>query len=261
MKRKHGIAMTAVGMAAVLGLSACGSDSKDDKDDKKPTKAADSAPAKDTASGNGVEKLSGKEISDKAKTELKNAGSLRFKATGSKNGEQMNIDLAMDKQGNCAGTIATPTSGSAEVIKLGDKVWLKADEKMWTSKANPQAAELLKGRYVSGPTSDPKLSGMTKACNLAAMQAQMGQDDSGTETIAKGPLTMVDGQPTVPISAKGTTISVATTGRPYPLKIEDTKDKSIVTLTDWNKPVPAKAPPADQTIDITKLQKSGQQGL
>ncbi|MBZ4323605.1 hypothetical protein [Streptomyces huiliensis] len=260
MKRKHGIAMTAVGMAAVLGLSACGSEGKG-SDDKKPTKAADSAPAKDTAAGNGVEKLSGKEINDKAKTELRNAGSLRFKMTSSKNGEQMKIDLALDRQGNCAGTVATPTTGSAEVIKLGDKVWLKADEKLWASKGNPQAAELFKGRYVSGPTSDPSLSGMTKGCNLAAMQAQMGQDDGGTETITKGAVTTVDGQQAIPISAKGTTISVATTGKPYPLKIEDTKDGNVTTLTDWDKPVTAKAPPADQTIDITKLKQSQKQGL
>ncbi|MFI0740760.1 hypothetical protein ACH4PU_22110 [Streptomyces sp. NPDC021100] len=264
MKRKHGIAMTAVGMAAVLGLSACGSDSKDDKGDKgdkKPASAAGSAPAKDAPSGNGVEKLSGKEISDKAKSELRSATSLRFKMSGTEGGERMDVDLALDKQGNCAGTVKTADTGTIELIKLGDRVWMKADEKLWRTKANPQAAELFKGRYVTGPTSEPSLSSMTKGCELTALQTKVGQDDDGSVTITKGAPTTVDGQQAVPISAKGTTISVATTGRPYPLRIEDSKDKSAVTLTDWNKPVPAKAPPADQTIDITKLKQSKQQGL
>ncbi|MGK5641194.1 hypothetical protein ACSNOK_23195 [Streptomyces sp. URMC 126] len=261
MKRKHGIAMAAACVAAVMGLSACGSEDGKKSDDKKPAKAADSAPAQDTASGNGVEKLPGKEISDKAKKELQNATSLRFKMSQTEDGERMDIDLALDKQGNCAGTVKTPSTGTIEVLRLGDRVWMKADEKLWMSKGNPQAAELFKGRYVTGPTSEPNLSRMTKGCDLTALQAKVGQDDDDQETVVKGAPTTVDGQPVVPISAKDTTISVATTGRPYPLKIENTKEQSAVTLTDWNKPVPAKAPPADQTIDVTKLKKPQQQGL
>ncbi|WP_171168828.1 hypothetical protein [Streptomyces sp. I05A-00742] len=256
MNRKHGIVMTAVGMAAVMGLSACGSSEKK-SDDKKPEK---SASAKNEAQGGGgLEKLSGKEISEKAKQELRNATSLRFKMKGAKGPDAMDIDLAVDNKGNCAGTVTSPTTGSAEVIKLGDRVWMKADEKLWKSQANPQVAELLKGRYITGPTSDPKLKGMTSACDLAAMQAKVGDEKESGE-IKKGAATTLDGQPVVPISSDGTTISVAAAGRPYPLKIDDSKDGSVVRLTDWNKPVSAKAPPAGQTIDITKLQKS-QQGL
>lgn len=256
MARKYGIVVAAAGLAAVVGLTGCGKGGDGDgkPDGKKSDKAASSAPA---AAGGGLEKLSGKEISDRAKKELQSATALRFKVTGTKGTESMSVDLAMDKQGNCVGTVGTGTEGTAEVIKIGDQVWMKADEKLWKAKAGPQAAELLKGRYIHGPAADPKLKGMTTGCDLAMLQAKMSSGSNPDKDIKKGAPGSVDGQPVVPISADGTTISVASTGSPYPLKIDNSKDGSVVRLTDWNKPVQAKAPPADQTIDIEKLKKPG----
>ncbi|MBH1937328.1 hypothetical protein I5Q34_24165 [Streptomyces sp. AV19] len=254
MARKYGIVVAAAGLAAVVGLTGCGKggDGDEKSDDKKSDKAASSAPA---PAGGGLEKLSGKEISDRAKKELQSATALRFKMTGTKGAESMSVDLAMDKQGNCVGTVGTGTEGTAEVIKIGDQVWMKADEKLWKAKAGPQAAELLKGRYIHGPASDPKLKGMTTGCDLAVLQAKVGSGGDSGKEVTKGAATTVDGQPVVPISADGTTISVASTGRPYPLKIDKSTDGSSVRLTDWNKPVQPKTPPADQTIDIDKLKK------
>ncbi|GAA0398614.1 hypothetical protein [Streptomyces luteireticuli] len=257
MARKYGIVVAAAGLAAVVGLTGCGKGGDGDKksDDKKSDKAAASSPA--APAGGGLEKLSGKEISDRAKKELQSATSLRFKVTGTKGGEAMTVDLAMDKQGNCVGTVGSGSQGAAEVIKVGDQVWMKADEKLWKAQAGPQAAELLKGRYIHGPASDPKLKGMTTACDLAVLQAKIGSGGDSGKEITKGAPGSVDGQPVVPISAEGTTISVASTGSPYPLKIDNSKDGSTVRLTDWNKPVQTKTPPADQTIDVEKLKKPG----
>jgi hypothetical protein len=66
----------------------------------------------------------------------------------------------------------------------------------------------------------------------------------------------VNGQPAISVTstrpAGGGTLYVATTGEPFPLKLEGSKsNEGSVTFDRWNEPVELKPPP--NPVDFSKL--------
>ncbi|MFI9723484.1 hypothetical protein ACIHFE_28165 [Streptomyces sp. NPDC052396] len=237
-------------MAAVVGLSACGGKKSDSKDSASSSSSATTAqPQSELA------KLSGNEISEKSKQALTSVTSMHMKID--RPGGSGNLDLTLDRQGNCVGTVFKG-GGTMEIIKIGNKVWIKGDEAFINRRGgHSERAKLFQGRYIYGTTDDDQVRKTGSACDLAALQAKMaGERDK--EEVTKGAPTTVNGQPVIPItSSKKTVIDVAATGKPYPLQVTKA-DQSKMTLSDFDKPVQPKEPPADQTVDIAKLKE--QQG-
>ncbi|MFI6939378.1 hypothetical protein ACIBI4_08915 [Streptomyces sp. NPDC050418] len=222
-------------------------------------------------SGGGIADKSAKEISDAAQQALLDAKSLKMQldsggaATG---GGPESFELAVDQDGNCAGTFEMGAGkGSFDILKRGDKVWIKADKDFWKTMGGPQGgaiATLLGDRYLVGDANDPQMSELSSSCNLKELQKEM-ESDNDSDNVKKGGTSSVDGQETITIEAtedgEKSTIDVATEGEPYPLKIvsnEDGKEQTVL-LSDYDKPVPSDTPPASETVDIKELQKQQQQ--
>ncbi|MER7173475.1 hypothetical protein [Streptomyces mesophilus] len=212
---------------------------------------------------------SAKEISDAAQQALLDAKSLRMSMDSggsSSGGEPQSFDLAVDQQGNCAGTFKMPEGkGSFDILKRGEKVWIKADAAFWKAMGGPNgdaAAEMLKDKHLMGDTKDPQLSQLSSSCNLKALQKEMG-GEGDTGKLKKGGTSTIDGQEAIALeetdAGEKSTIHVATEGEPYPLKIvsqEDGKEQTV-SFSDYDEPVPSETPPADQTVDVKELQKQG----
>ncbi|WP_186319199.1 hypothetical protein [Streptomyces sp. SAJ15] len=250
--------------ALALAITGCGSD-KSDKGGKsdKDGSILGTKPDKGSDAGSELAKLSAKEISKKAETELESAKSLRMKMDLTSAGTRQKMDLALDGSGNCAGSMEMGTEGSFELIKLSDKVWMKPDETFWKTQAGSDgaaAAELFKGKWVHGSTSDEMFKDMTDVCDLAGFQQSLDTDDSD-DKMTKGTLVTVDGNKVIPVNGKSSdgdpmTLYVAAEGKPYPLKIvQKGTESGSIELTDWDKPVPTTTPPADQVVDMAKLQE------
>lgn len=239
MRTKYGVLVAVSCAAAMIGLSACGSD--DSKD--------------------GIESKSASEISEKASAELTGAKSMRISMD--QGADEMQMDLALDVDGNCSGTIAIGDQGSVVLTKLGDKVWMKPDDAFWKAKGGAngeQMAKLFKGRYIYGTSKDDMLKSMADTCDLKAMQKSIGEDDDDdAKELTKGDKATVDGQPTITIENKKEKekVYVATKGKPYPLKIvsTDKDDGGTIELKDFDKPVPRKTPSVSESIDVAKLQE------
>ncbi|MFD9909580.1 hypothetical protein [Streptomyces sp. NPDC059063] len=256
MSRTRVRAATAACAAAALALlvPACSSD--DDKKDKGKDGTAD---------------LSAQEISDKAKRELLDAKSVHLKLTDKgtdvEKDDPATMDFRLDRDGNCTGTLAFGAGGgSAELVKQGDKVWMKPDEAFWKNQVpggdGAAAAELFKGRYVHGSTKDPMLKGLAEVCDLKGLQKTVGEDsDDDTEKLKKGAVTTVDGTKAVPLTStedgKEKVLYVASEGKPYLIRATEKGDgeDQTTTLSDYDKPVPTKTPSADESVDISKLQE------
>ncbi|MFE6776077.1 hypothetical protein [Streptomyces sp. NPDC057702] len=265
MTRKYGVLTATACVVAVLGLTGCGSESKGDKD------KADAGATVPKASQEPTSELSGltaQQISDKAKNALLGATSLRMKMNQGVGAESMKIDMALDKQGNCNGTIGDGGGASSELIKSGTKVWMKPNQQFWTQpdvageKDGAAAAELFKDRYIHGTTDDEMLKANADMCNLAAMQTAMESDGKTKDQLTKGTLTKLGDQLVIPLTGPGEdggqeTMYVAATGTPYPLKIviKGGSEPGTVELSDYDKPVSTTPPPANEVIDIAKLEQ------
>ncbi len=257
MTRKYGVLGATACVVAVLGLTGCGNDSdSDSKSDK-----ASQEPKNELAN------LSAQQISDKAKEALLGATSLRMKMDQDTGTESLKINLALDKKGNCNGTIGDGQGASSELIKADTKVWMKPNATFWTQpdvggKEGEAAAELFKGRYIHGTTDDEMLKANADMCNLAAMQASIKADSETKDKLTKDEPTKLATQLVVPLTSPSDdggkqTMYVAATGTPYPLKINVVggKEPGTVELSDYEKPVDTTPPPASEGIDIAKFEE------
>ncbi|CAM5522599.1 hypothetical protein SGLAM104S_07053 [Streptomyces glaucescens] len=118
------------------------------------------------------------ELAERAKHFLLDAESVRLtmtdriaEAEGTVT-EPSAMDLALDRDGNCVGTIETGGEGGGrvEIVKRGEEV-LKPDAAFWKAHVpggeGDAVAGLLKDRYLHGTTDESALEGMAGVCDLA----------------------------------------------------------------------------------------------
>jgi hypothetical protein len=215
--------------------------------------------------------LTAQELSDKAKESLRKAKSVHLKLTDdsadarTSTTEPTSMDLALDQDGNCAGSMEMGSDGgSVEIVKRGEEVWMKPDAAFWKTQVpggqGEEIAKLFKDRYIHGSTSDAMLKGMADTCDLGSFQEEVTGDEEAERTLKKGDETKVDGTKTVPLTYKedGTTTTLyVTTNSPHRLvKATETggDEDMTLTFTDYDKPVPSKTPSADDSVEVSKLQ-------
>ncbi|RLU90447.1 hypothetical protein CTZ27_21205 [Streptomyces griseocarneus] len=252
--------------AALIGVSACGSDNggkNDAKSDATPSATASAKPS-EAPKKSELDGLSAEEISRKAQSALGAAKTLHLKQTESKDGKTLSMDLFSDTKGNCDATVAKADEGSNAIVKRDNKVWMKPDttlmEKKFGAKA-PVAKGVLKDRWIGGSDNDPMLKTPAKVCGLLpTIQSRTLASDSTKDKLAKEAPTTVEGVAVIPL--KGTNekggqeeIDVASEGTPYPVKIVEIKDGKTITslISDYDKPLPATTPSAAETVDAVEF--------
>ncbi|MFD6418267.1 hypothetical protein [Streptomyces sp. NPDC060194] len=236
---------TALCASAVLGLSACGGSGDE---------AAD--PFKD---------LTPKQISERAEKATKAADSLKVKGTTTEDGEKTDLTFAVSKAGDCEGTIGSK-GAQGSVVSVDGSMYIKGDEAFWKAENEQQGGdaaesdamiEMLKGRWMKVPNEQGSKEGMAGACDLDDILKDT--DKGGSGKITRGEDTEVDGEPVATLVKKDgeetSTAYVAKEGKPYLLKVvvKGGDEPGEMTLSDYDKPLEVKAPPADETVDLQKL--------
>ncbi|MGW7369888.1 hypothetical protein ACWGI8_42305 [Streptomyces sp. NPDC054841] len=212
-----------------------------------------------------IESLTGRQIADKARSALLNASSVHIMSEGDlrEPGSPNKLDLTLDREGNCAGSVSMGSEGSVKIIKRGETVWLKPDAAFWKSQVpgvGETAEELFGDKYLHGTTDDALLHALTDVCDLDEfLDSLSGAPDSGV-AFTKGKKTEIDGTDVIPVTGQraGRTITmyVATEGTPYPVRLNVTSAgaaKASVDFSDYDKPVPTATPPAADTVDLSTL--------
>lgn len=186
----------------------------------------------------------------------------RSAAATSNNRLPASMSLALDRDGNCAGTLTMGgNGGTVEIIRRGSEVWAKSDETFWKAelpgRRGIDAATSLAGRYLHGSTSDKLLGGIAHTCDLEALQktATVTAPPSVTEGLARA----MDRTRVVPLSftvdgLKSTLYVTTDMPRRLYRATQTGQDTDLtLTFTDYDKPVPAAIPSANETVDIAKV--------
>lgn len=271
-RRAHRTTLTALLLAAgaTACLTGCGSgqDGGDKASGSTAAPASASASASSTSASASDEPfagLTGAEISERALKATTGARSLRMAGSvpDEESGGTLKIDIALDRRGDCAGTMSMDGQGEAELIKTGDTLYLKYDERFLRaqSKGEPQAdtealVSLLAGRWTSMSAAGADAKEMAGFCDLDQLLEDAG--GSGDDTPAKvtrGRTTTVDGRPALTLyetdGAERSTVYVATEGKPYLLRFESGSEREpgALTFTGYDEPVPAESP-AGEVLDL-----------
>ncbi|MFB6842589.1 hypothetical protein, partial [Streptomyces sp. NPDC056361] len=227
-----------------------------------PPRAAAVAPSPDPFTG-----LTADEIADRAVTATQSATSLRMTGRVSTDGQPVDIDFAVNDHDECTGLMKIK-GGTAELRKIDDITYMKGDEAFWrasmTSQGMPEAQidatiELLKGRWLKIGPGQAGSDDLGSVCDLKSLLADLGEDKDERSGMTRGPDGEVDGTPVATLvkrtGAETTTVSVAREGKPYILKMVKAggDEPGAMVLSDYDKPVVVKVPPADETVDLTKL--------
>lgn len=215
---------------------------------------------------------SARELADQAKKNLLDTESVRLrltdrgKGTSTSRTQPTSMDLSLDRDGNCTGTMRMGSGGgSVEIVKRGDEVWMKPDTAFWKAQVpggqGEAIAELFKNRYIHGSTSDAMLGGMADTCDLTSFQKDITADSSDTARLTKGEETEIDGTDVIPLrgTSEGKRAVLYVTSDPPHRMVRATQkgDGTDVTLSfsDYGRPVPSKTPSADESVDVGKLQE------
>ncbi|WP_306327909.1 hypothetical protein [Streptomyces venezuelae] len=223
------------------------------------------APSPDPFSG-----LDADEIGDRAVTATQSATSLRMTGRVVTEGQPLDIDFAVNDRDECTGVMKIK-GGRAELRRTDDVTYMRGDEAFWrasmSSQGMPEAQidatiELIKGRWLKigeGQAGSADLSGV---CDLKGLLDDLGKDEEERRGLTRGPDAEVDGTPVATLVKKKdggetTTVSVSQEGKPYILKMVKAggDEPGALVLSDYDKPVRVVVPPADQTVDLSKLDR------
>ncbi|MFD7457608.1 MULTISPECIES: hypothetical protein [unclassified Streptomyces] len=245
--RRTALAALCLAAATTVGLTGClpGEDKADDK-------------PKGPFAG-----LTGGEIADRAVKATTEASSLRLTGDipADESGSAMTFDMALNKKGECAGTLGTG-GGKADLIRTGDTIYVRYDEAFLRADSEGQpkeetdaAVDLLAGKWTKMAAEGADAEDIASFCDLDEVLG--GAEDVNSDA-ARGKTTTVDGTPAIVLHEKDGKdrykLYVATEGKPYLLRVDDTNagDRTTLTLSDFGKPVPAKKP-SGEILDLDEL--------
>ncbi|MET7712088.1 hypothetical protein [Streptomyces sp. NPDC005407] len=210
--------------------------------------------------------LTADQIAERAVSATQAARSMRMAGQVTSEGERASVDLAVDNKGACTGRLGFG-GGSAELRQVSKVLYMKGNEKFWRASLSESSSagtdgegvvELVKDRWIKMPAGSAKAMG--GVCDLKAMLAERDKDMSERQGMTKGPDAEVNSVPTTTLVKKqpgGETITmyVAKKGEPYLIRVVRVggDGPGTMTFSDYNKPVKAVAPPADQVVDLEKL--------
>lgn len=274
--RRGRLAALCLTAAATVTLTACGGD-KDGSAlwdvTKKPTGSETGSDA-GTNTASGSEKrddkpegpfpgMSGPDIVDKSVAATTGARSLTLKGSAPDGeGGVINMDIALNTRGQCAGSMSMEGQGSLDLIMNRTTVYMRPDAEFirTQSKGRPApetnaAVQTMADRWSKTSATSPDAKDMASFCDLDTILAEFKDVNSAAR---RGAETTLDGTPALALhETEGRdryTIYVATEGKPYLLKVvNETKKRSeALTFTGYDKPVKTAAPSGD-VLDLDKL--------
>lgn len=243
--------LAAVAATALLA-AACGGDAQ-------PAAGASGAAATSIASspsaaaptGSGVADLPADQILARAKTALKDAGSVRIAGAGGSGANRLELDIRYAGT-SAQGTIST-SGQPVEVRRIGSVAYIKGSQKFLETQLPGAGATLLAGKWLRTPVTDQRFGPLTQLFDLATAADGVLTPDG---TVTKGERGTVAGQDAVALhtGAGAGALWIATTGQPYPLRIDEGgADAGKIAFTEYGAKVAVVPPPADQVVDVSKL--------
>lgn len=245
---RNGAALTAVGALVASALVGCGGGTT--------TTSSPAAPTTSTAAkSSSLTGLTGDQVLVRARAAAQSAKSVRVRGDISQQGQSITIDLTLS--GVAKGTAAIDQNGGhIDLVRIGNDVYFKADEKTLTrtvAQGDAKIVKLIAGRYVKAAITSPGFKDFAGLLNLVEFVKGVMSPDGAVRRVAGKP---VDGVPTVGLkdeAKNGGFLYVSDRGAPYPLRLEPSAGAGGITMSDWDADVAISAPAAADVIDVSEL--------
>lgn len=201
------------------------------------------------ASNNGIAGKSPQAIVAAAKNATRDAKSVHASGSVVARGAPITLDLNLAAGKGASGRLSE-RGLSFQMIVVKQTVYIKGSDSFWRQFGGNAAAQLFHGKWLRGPATGE----LASLAALADLQNLFKDLVSNHGRLTKGATSTVNGQKVVAVKdmTSGETLYVATTGKPYPIKIAKTGAPGAeVTFDRYNQPVSLSAPA--NSIDVSKL--------
>ena len=218
------------------GVAACNDSGKSAASNASPSSTAQSA-------GKGTAAKSGPEILAAARNALAHARSVHMKGTFADKSGPVSMDLRMG-QGTCSGSLKAPfdgkTTARAYLRCVDGKIYIRSPQ-MIRAVGGAAAAQVIGDRWFfssKGDVSKPFEQFVDPAKFAEIFTAEGDVPKAGTKT--------VNGVPVIGLKDSEAVLYVATTGEPYPIRLEPTGASATggehLDFLDYNAPLKVVAP-------------------
>ncbi|MFE1316607.1 hypothetical protein [Kitasatospora phosalacinea] len=249
MRTPRPLAAVALSTLALCALTACGPDEAP-KDAAAPPASPSASPS---PSAPALADLSAAEIAEKSRTAGGKLSSVTMTISVPHHPEgPFSGTFTEDGSGNCTGTYTFEGKGSTEIVRVGGKAWTKPSAAYLAATAPGIPAEAIGKWFVD----ENKPTGMASFCDLGVqLEKRVGLNTDGApnSSLRKGDAEQVDGAPAVVLTmtdedGNPVRYDIAAEGEPRLLATETGSGDMVVRLGDFDKPVQAAAPAADQVF-------------
>ena len=229
------VVVLAVTLLAASGLSGCSDGSADD-----PESFSDGTAL---------------EIRDAVVSDMEKLSSVRMAGTATIEGQPVTLDVQMDTDGNCVGSIVLK-GGRAELINTPTESYLRGNGPFWrhTSQTPAQGEAMLREVGSKWVRMGAGAGDFSSFCDLDQFVSGIGAE---SEAVDKGDFGQVDGRGAVSLTKPGSvggtdTVWVAADGPHYILKIETVggDEPGSFTLTEHDQPVDVHIPEKSEVVDL-----------
>jgi hypothetical protein len=178
---------------------------------------------------------------------VKEAKGVHMSGTFVSSGKRITLTLDLG-QASGKGTMAQGDA-RADVVRVGDVSYIRANSAFWKLFAGQRAAVLLHDRWLSGSTSKPPLNAFAQFLSIDSLLKEAFTGTASHKLKKLGTRTY-KGQEVIAISdpADHATLLVSATGKPYPVAATG---RATIAFSDWDKDVSVTAPKG--ATDITGL--------
>lgn len=227
----------ALAVSAVLALSACGGDDGE-------------------AKAEAYKKTSVEQVRKDAEKAMTGLESVRVDGTMSSQGQDISLDVALAKDGTCAGSMDVGEAGSFDVVVADEKGFVKADEKFWSTSLGPKggaAAKKIGDKWVAA---NGGLEQLLSFCSFEGFVSGMAKSEKASWKDVSG-TSDIDGESAVEVAFKAPdgqqgTAHVAAADPHYILQY-DMGDQGQIGFSEFDEPVEAEAPASEDVVDLSKM--------
>jgi hypothetical protein len=206
------------------------------------------------ASGNGVESKSASEILSESLKAAESAKSVHLAGSVTSSGTKVGLNLQVLRGTGAKGTISQGAL-SLDLIRVGGDLYIKGNSGFFEHFGGAEAEKLFHGKWLKAPVAGSELESLGDLTDMHALLASLTKEHG---TLAKGSTSTIEGTKVISVrdTQKGGTLYVATTGKPYPIQLAKAGGGKV-TFDRWDEALSISAPPASETIDLSKLRSLG----
>ena len=179
---------------------------------------------------------------------VNDAKGVHMSGTFVSSGKPIAVTLDLGKASG-QGSLTVEGNARADVARVGDVSYIRANSEFWQLFAGSGAALLLHDRWLSGSTTKPPLNAFAKFLSIDALLREAFTGTSSHELKKLGTRTY-KGQKVIAIldPKDHATLLIAAEGKPYPVAV---KGAGTIDFSDWDQDVTVQAPKG--ATDITGL--------